>query len=94
MFKRFVYIIAFLSIAIPVSPAWADAYQDTINVFKKAGESGRFFNTTYGYAVFPSIGKGGVGIGAAHGNGRVFEKGKYVGDTSMTQISVGLQLGW
>jgi lipid-binding SYLF domain-containing protein len=93
MFKRFVYIIAFLAIAIPVSPAWADAYQDTINVFKKAGKSGRFFNTTYGYAVFPTIGKGGVGIGAAHGNGRVFEKGKYVGDTSMTQISVGLQLG-
>jgi lipid-binding SYLF domain-containing protein len=93
MFKRFVYIIAFLAIAIPVSPAWADVFQDTIKVFKKAGESGRFFSGAYGYAVFPTIGKGGVGIGAAHGNGRVFEKGKYVGDTSMTQVSVGLQLG-
>ena len=93
MLKRFVYIIAFLAIAAPVSPAWADAYQDTIKVFKRAGESGRFFNAAYGYAVFPTIGKGGVGIGAAHGNGRVFEKGKYVGDTSMTQVSVGLQLG-
>jgi hypothetical protein len=93
MFKRFVYIIAFLAIAIPVSPAWADAYQDTIKVFKRAGESGRFFNAAYGYAVFPTIGKGGVGIGAAHGNGRVYEKGKYVGDASMTQVSVGLQLG-
>ena len=93
MLKRFVYIIAFLAIAAPVSPAWADAYQDTIKVFKRAGESGRFFNAAYGYAVFPTIGKGGVGIGAAHGHGRVFEKGKYVGDTSMTQVSVGLQLG-
>jgi lipid-binding SYLF domain-containing protein len=43
--------------------------------------------------LFPTIGKGGIGIGAAHGSGRVYEKGKYVGDTSMTQLSVGLQLG-
>src|SRR5262249_55991709 len=42
---------------------------------------------------FPRIGKGGVGGGAAHGKGRVYEQGKYVGDTSMTQVSVGFQAG-
>ena len=75
------------------SPALADEYTDTIAVFKKAGESSRFFNTAYGYAVFPTIGKAGVGIGGAHGKGRVYERGKYIGDASMTQITVGFQLG-
>jgi lipid-binding SYLF domain-containing protein len=75
------------------SPVRADEYTDTIAVFKKAGESSRFFNTAYGYAVFPTIGKGGLGIGGAHGKGRVYEKGKYIGDTSMTQVTVGFQLG-
>ena len=75
------------------SSAWADEYQDTINLFKKSGESAKFFNNAYGYAVFPTIGKGGVGIGGAYGKGRVYAKGKHVGDTSMTQVTVGLQLG-
>ncbi len=91
--KRLIPILALFSMALTVSPAWADEYQDTINVFKKAVESGRFFKTAYGYAVFPTIGKGGVGVGAAYGKGRVYEKGKYVGDTSMTQVTVGFQLG-
>jgi lipid-binding SYLF domain-containing protein len=50
-------------------------------------------DSSYGYAVFPTIGKGGAVIGAAHGSGRVYVKGEYVGDTSMTQLSVGPQLG-
>jgi hypothetical protein len=75
------------------SLARADDYSDTIALYKKAGESAAFFNNCYGYAVFPTIGKGGLGIGAAHGKGRVYEQGKYVGDTSMTQVSVGLQAG-
>lgn len=74
-------------------PAFADEYDDTIAVFKGAGESGEFFKKSYGYAVFPTIGKGGLGVGAAHGDGHVYEQGKYVGNVSMTQISVGLQAG-
>ena len=94
MLKRIGFaFVACLFLALPAASAWADAYTDTIAVFKKAGESRQFFDTAYGYAVFPSIGKGGVGVGAAHGNGRVYQKGRYVGDTSMTQLSVGLQLG-
>jgi hypothetical protein len=70
---------------------WADSYSDTVNLFKNAGRSAEFFNNCYGYAVFPTIGKGGLGVGAAHGNGHVYKHGKYVGDTSMTQLSVGAQ---
>lgn len=75
------------------APAFADDYQDTIALFKKADESRDFFNTAYGYAVFPLVGKAGVGIGGAYGKGRVYEKGRYIGDTSMKQLSVGFQLG-
>ena len=93
MFKRLISLFALLSVALLASPAWADEFDDTVNLFKKAGESAKFFSTAYGYAVFPTIGKGGIGVGAAHGNGRVFEKGKWIGNTSMTQLSIGLQLG-
>lgn len=73
--------------------ARADEYDDTIAVFKNAGQSASFFAKSYGYAVFPTIGKGGLGVGAAHGDGRVFEKGKPIGNTTMNQVSVGLQAG-
>ena len=85
-------LILFLSV-LPVAGSWADDYQDTIKVFKNAGESGSFFDKSYGYAVFPTVGKGGIGIGGAHGKGRVYEKGTYIGDSSMTQVTFGLQLG-
>ena len=73
--------------------ARADEYDDTIAIFKGAGQSGSFFAKSYGYAVFPTVGKGGLGVGAAHGTGRVYAKGKHVGDTTMNQVSVGLQAG-
>ena len=85
-------LLALFALAVPLA-SHADSYSDTINIFKKAGASGRFFDTAYGYAVFPNVGKGGVGIGGAYGKGQVYEKGKVIGDTSMTQVSVGLQLG-
>ncbi len=73
--------------------SWADSYSDTVKLFKNAGESAGFFKTAYGYAVFPTIGKGGFVVGGAHGSGRVYARGAYVGDTSMNQVSVGFQLG-
>lgn len=76
-----------------VAAAQADEYADTISVFKNAGKSAAFFENSYGYAVFPTVGKGGLVIGAAHGTGRVYQQGKYVGDTSITQLSIGFQAG-
>ena len=71
----------------------ADDYSDAADLFRNAGQSHGFFQNCYGYAIFPGIGKGGFVVGGAHGNGRVFVHGKYVGDTSMTQLSVGFQAG-
>ena len=63
------------------APAYADDYSDAADAFRKASESTRFFSNSYGYALFPTIGKGGVGIGGAHGKGRVYVKGAHVGAT-------------
>ncbi|MFM7624975.1 MAG: YSC84-related protein [Gammaproteobacteria bacterium] len=73
--------------------AAADDYADTVQLFKNAGQSGDFFGKAYGYAVFPTVGKGALGIGGARGKGRVYAKGVYVGDTTLTQVSIGFQAG-
>ena len=62
-------------------------------MFRKAGESAGFFDSAYGYAVFPTIGKGAIGFGGAYGKGHVYEKGAYVGNCSMSQATIGFQLG-
>jgi lipid-binding SYLF domain-containing protein len=53
----------------------------------------RFFNEAAGYAVFPKVGKGGMGVGGAYGKGLVIVKEKAVGRTSLSQVTVGFQLG-
>jgi lipid-binding SYLF domain-containing protein len=73
--------------------AHADADSDTVKLFKDAGQSAAFFSKSYGYAVFPTIGKGGLGVGGARGSGRVYAHGKLIGDTTMTQLSIGFQAG-
>ncbi len=80
-------------LSVSGSGALADSYSDTVTLFKNAGESASFFSHCYGYAVFPTIGKAGLVVGGAHGKGRVYEHGRYVGDASVTQLSVGLQAG-
>ena len=62
-------------------------YQDTNSVFTV------YFEEAYGYAVFPTIGKGALGIGGAHGRGVTYEKGTPIGEVKMTQISIGFQWG-
>lgn len=87
-------MFATLALLLAAGQAAADEkYAETIELFKNAGESAAFFNNSYGYAVFPTIGKGGIGIGGARGNGRVYVQGRHVGDSTMTQVSIGFQLG-
>jgi lipid-binding SYLF domain-containing protein len=76
-----------------IGVAHAGKYQDTIELFKHAGESAVFFNQCYAYAVFPTIGEGGLVVGGARGKGHVYVHDRLVGDTTMTQLSVGFQAG-
>jgi lipid-binding SYLF domain-containing protein len=75
------------------SLAQADSFTNTIEVFKKSPAVQPFFKNAYGYAVFPTVGKGGIGIGGAYGNGQVYRAGKVTGTTSLVKATIGFQLG-
>lgn len=98
MHRRLQSLLTFVFLAALFSNGWADKYdnykyEETKDIFRKAGESSGYFKNSYGYAVFPTIGKGGIGIGGAYGEGRVYANGKYTGDASMVQLTIGFQLG-
>jgi lipid-binding SYLF domain-containing protein len=86
------FVVLTLAFALLSSPAWADNYGQTKKMFVDAGIT-KMFQTAYGYALFPTIGKAGFVVGGAYGKGRVYEQGKYIGDTAMTQATIGFQLG-
>jgi len=75
--------------------ALEDKARLTIEDFRRTDPTlSEFFDNAVGYAVFPTIAKGAVGIGAAHGDGVVFQRGgRVVGYASMTQGTLGVQLG-
>lgn len=85
--------VALLSFcAFMMQPIMADEIETTLDNFRTAG-AGEFIDEAYGYAIFPSIGKGGIGIGGAHGKGSVYRGGEQTGTVKMNQITYGLQLG-
>jgi lipid-binding SYLF domain-containing protein len=52
-----------------------------------------FLDKAYGYAIFPSVGKGAVGVGGAYGKGEVFERSKQIGYCDLSQATIGIALG-
>ena len=71
----------------------SDKTMKALNIFKNKSSLKPYFKKARGYAVFPNVGKGGIGIGGARGKGEVFEKGNVIGSTTLTQVSIGFQLG-
>lgn len=86
-------LITMICALIAPQLARADDYSATIDKFKQSDAVKPFFNNAYGYAVFPNVGKGGLGIGGAYGKGQVYQDGKVTGEATMTKLSVGLQAG-
>lgn len=82
-----------LALSLGTGVAYASKYDETIELFKHAGDSALFFNDCYAYAVFPTIGAGGLIVGGARGTGHVYVHDRLVGDATMTQLSIGLQAG-
>jgi len=78
----------------PITAQSDEEVQEVIQKFEE-GDPGMqaWFRDAYGYAVFPSVGKGGIGIGGAHGKGLVYEQKTLVGKTTLTEVTVGFQLG-
>lgn len=89
----FFALVILLSVATPGRAAGADLYGETLSNFRESPEVRKYFDTAYGYAVFPAIGKGGAGVGGAFGKGRIYQGGKVTGQVSVVQLSIGFQLG-
>ena len=89
-------ILIILTLCFLISFAGAEqnkSVSGTIKFFKENPAVAPFFKNSYGYAVFPTVGKGGFGIGGAYGKGQVFEKGKLVGTAKLIHVSFGFQAG-
>lgn len=80
-----------------LAPCSAWAKDDPAAVIRRFKEKDpgfeKVFADAYGYAIFPTVGKGAIGIGAARGKGEVFERGALIGRSTLTQVTIGFQLG-
>ena len=63
------------------------------NNFRSISQVAPYFEASYGYAVWPRIARGGLGIGASRGRGQVFVGGQLVGYSRLVEVSIGLQAG-
>jgi lipid-binding SYLF domain-containing protein len=73
--------------------ALADSHADTIAVFKQSPAVKPFFESAYAYAVFPTVGKGGIIVGAAYGKGKMYRGGTPTGTVTLSKMTLGFQLG-
>ena len=95
-------MITFSLAFTPLAQAWDPDTNDKLELsvaqaILKAKERDpsltKWFDAAYAYAVFPRVGKGGIGIGGAYGKGLVIRGDTTVGRTSLSQVTIGLQLG-
>ncbi len=84
----FIFGIATFAVATEVKD-----YSRTIDVFRSSPVVARFLQHSYGYAVFPTIGKAGYVIGGSYGEGQVYRGGKVTGTSTVIEGSIGFQLG-
>jgi len=66
---------------------------ETINLFKGIPQVAPYFSSAYAYAVWPRIGRGGLGIGGASGKGQVYLGGNVTGFSRVSDITFGAQAG-
>jgi len=95
---KFLILTSLLTFSTLVSAGWNPKAESearaTMENFKRTDSSSAvFFQEAYGYAIYPTVGKAGLGIGGAHGKGTLFEQGVAIGETTLTQLSFGFQWG-
>jgi lipid-binding SYLF domain-containing protein len=96
------FALAFTAASLPMALMAQDSKDNKIIEDSKAAKTEfinsdglmqNLFDKSYGYVIFPNVGKGAIGVGGAAGNGTVFENGNIIGSAKMKQVSVGFQFG-
>jgi lipid-binding SYLF domain-containing protein len=94
---RISYLLPLTAALLAFTPGVGQAQDDVPPVIAKFKEKDpgmeKIFSDAVGYAVFPTVGKGAIGVGGARGKGWVYQGGAIVGKTTLTQVSIGFQLG-
>jgi lipid-binding SYLF domain-containing protein len=76
------------------APERVSGITDTIELFKQKDSTlGPLFSSSAGYVVLPDVGEGALVLGGAHGAGEAFERGRYVGRVTVSEVSIGAQVG-
>ena len=71
-----------------------DQVRETVSLFKSRDATiGRWFDSAYGYVVFPDVKEGAFIVGGGTGRGLVYVDGKLVGSATVTHVDVGAQIG-
>jgi lipid-binding SYLF domain-containing protein len=86
-------ITALFGLATVSFTAEVEDYSSTINVFRDSPVVEKFLKNSYGYAVFPTIGKAGFVVGGSYGKGQVYRGGKVTGKSTVVEGSIGFQFG-
>jgi hypothetical protein len=86
-------LAAVVVLALAPVTVHGDVYSDAADIFRGTDAAAPYFERSYGYAIFPTVGKGGFILAGGYGKGRVFVAGDPVGDTTLTQASIGFQIG-
>ena len=84
-----------LTLAVPATKGHPDSDAAAVIAKFKEKDPGlaKVFDESAGYVVFPTVAKGGLGIGGARGKGYVYQHGQLIGHSTLTQVTVGLQAG-
>jgi lipid-binding SYLF domain-containing protein len=97
--KRMTFLLCIIGLVLLLVPAGravgaeVEDYSKTIEKFRSSPVVADFFRNSYGYAVFPTVGKAGYVVGGSYGQGQVYRNGEVTGKTSLIEGSVGFQLG-
>jgi len=103
--KKIVYALVSLGLvftSLVASAEWQPNIEDTfelsvqkaiVTAKQKDPTLVQWFEGAHAYAVYPKVGKGGIGVGGAYGKGIVIRGDETIANTSLSQVSIGLQLG-
>lgn len=71
-----------------------DQVQEALSMLKaKDSTFEAAMKKAYGYVIFPNVGKGGFIVGGAGGKGAVYEGKKMIGTATLSQGTIGAQIG-
>jgi lipid-binding SYLF domain-containing protein len=86
-------VLVLIGVPAIASSTGVEDYSREIDTFRESPAVKKFFDDSYGFAIFPAVGKAGWVVGGSFGRGQVYRNGKVTGKTSMVEGSIGFQLG-